>query len=164
MEVGNIALTKRWSDNLDCDDMWIRLDIDIWAKDIYVHQVFDSMISSLNEFGDAVIQKTRNPYEMLTYVFEPIGYGASRVEFCFHPSSSSVKIVVIIDFLDSFDHQSKHQISLLAELQMLEDFGHGIKRLASGNVGDSRRLNPNLPARCIPVEEIDFPYNRLYGE
>lgn len=156
----NLTLTKCWSDNLDCDDMWIKFDIDVWAKDIYIHQAFDTMISTFKQFGEEVVQISRKYEGVLDFTFKPFSPESSQVEFCIEPPYVNISIILP----ESMNPQYEYSLQILAQAQMLEDFGHGIKRLASGGVGDSRRLNPNLPARCIPVEEVDFPYNRLYGE
>lgn len=136
----------------------------IFGIKIYMHQTFDAMTSSLKSLGEFIVEKSFDPRKTFSIEFEPFSDITSLVRFDLPRRKDALCIEVEAELLDPFGNKSINRASLYTLPQRLEEFGHAIKRVSSEGIGESRRLYPDLPARCLPVDEIDFPFSRLYGE
>lgn len=149
----NIVFTKIWEDNLNQSDLLLEVAIDVWTKNGYMHQVFYTSTFEFEKFGQAVVTKSYSLNDQLNIRFQESGFHQA-VDFCFLPANYHGIIPIDIDLqvLDNPNELARCQIRVETEPGMLERFGRAIRRVAYGEVGKVCKLNPDLPAKCIPCD------------
>ena len=153
----NIAFTKTWIDNVDQDDTPIEIAIDVWTRHGYMHQIFYTTSIIFEEFGRKMTDKSYQLDDQLDIEFKESGFHpAVLFRFLSADFHGVIPIEVDLQVLDNPDESARCRMRVEIEAGMLERFGKAVQRVAHGAVGEACRLNPSLPARCIPGDTEEY--------
>lgn len=149
----NIAFKLEWIDNACQGNSLIEIAIDVWTKNGYMHQIFYTTNLEFEQFGQRLVDKSYSLDEVMNISFRESGFHPA-VHFCLLAADvhGVVPIEVDLQILDNPNETARCQMRVEAELGMLERFGKAVQRVAYGTVGGGCKLNPDLPARCVPCE------------
>ncbi len=161
----NLTFTKSWTDSMNDKDLWIQIGVDVWVKDVSIHQVFDATTFSLQKFGQMLIDKADEIQELAVFRFDSM-VSLPPMVFSLFPAIHNGVIPIEVSLeLPRYACPSgaKCQIRIDSEPEMLKTFGRNVKKIATGKVGQYCKLNPDLPITGIAQNEEFYPYTRELG-